>query len=66
MVTLENVLELADQLTDEHQEMLMIFKKRIIARRRQEITSDAQKSLGDFRDGKLQSMAAQEAIALLL
>ncbi len=64
MVTLDNVLELANQLTDEQQEMLMdIFKKRMIARRRQEIASDAQKSLEEFRAGKLKSMTAEEAIA---
>jgi hypothetical protein len=63
MVNLENVLELANQLTEEQQETLMdILKKRMIARRRQEIASDAQESLEEFRAGKLKSMTAEEVI----
>jgi hypothetical protein len=64
MVTVDNVLELANQLTDEQQEILIdIFQKRMIARRRREIAQDAQKSIAEFRSGKLKSMTAEEAIA---
>jgi len=64
MVTLENVLELANQLNDEQQQILFdVFKQRIIARRRQEIARDAQTTLEDYRAGNLRSMTADEAIA---
>jgi len=64
MVTLENVLELANQLTDEQQQLLFdIFKSQMIARRRQEIVIDAQTTLEDFRAKKFKSMTAEEAIA---
>jgi len=57
-------LELANQLTNEQQEMLVdIFKERMIVRRRQEIASDAQKTIADFKSRKLKSMTAEEAIA---
>jgi len=64
MVTLENVLELANQLNDEQQQILFdVFKQRIIARRRQEIARDAQTTLEDYRAGNLKPMTAEEAIA---
>jgi hypothetical protein len=64
MVTLENVIEMANQLNDEQQQILFdVFKQRIIARRRQEIARDAQTTLEDYRAGSLRSMTADEAIA---
>jgi hypothetical protein len=64
MVTLENVIEMANQLNDEQQQILFdVFKQRIIARRCQEIARDAQTTLEDYRAGSLRSMTADEAIA---
>jgi uncharacterized protein (DUF305 family) len=64
MVTLENIIEMANQLTDEQQQTLFdLFKQRIIDRRRQEIARDAQITLEDYRAGNLKPMTAEEAIA---
>jgi hypothetical protein len=64
MSTLENVIEMASQLTDEQQQTLFdLFKQKIITRRRQEIARDAQITLEDYRVGNLKLMTAEEAIA---
>jgi hemerythrin len=64
MVTLENVLELANQLTDEQQKMLSeIVKKRLHDTRRKQMIQDCHDTLIEFKAGGLKAMTAQEAIA---
>jgi hemerythrin len=66
MVTLENVLELANQLTDEQQEMLSeIVKKRLHESRRKQIIQDCREAVAEFKAGGLKPMTAQEAITEL-
>jgi len=66
MVTLENVLELANQLTDEQQEMLLeIVKKRLHEARRKQMIQDCHEALTEFKAGGLRAMTPQEAIAML-
>jgi tryptophan 2,3-dioxygenase len=66
MVTLENVLELANQLTDEQQEMLYeIVRKRLYESRRKQIIKDCHVAIDEFKAGGLKPMTAQEAIAAL-
>jgi homoserine kinase len=66
MVTLEDVLELANQLTNEQQEMLSeIVKKRLHEARRKQIIQDCHEALTEFKAGGLKAMTAQEAIAEL-
>lgn len=63
MVTLDQAIDAAMQLPPEQQEMLMeILHKRQIEARRQKIADDAQKSLADFREGKLKPQSALESI----
>lgn len=55
MHTLDQVLENALQLPDEQQQMLIeILQNRSTERRREEIATDAQKTLADFRAGKFE------------
>ena len=66
MVTLENVLELANQLTDEQQEMLSeIVKKRLHEARRKQMIQDCHEAITEFKAGGLRAMTPQEAIAEL-
>jgi hemerythrin len=66
MVTLENVLELANQLTDEQQEMLSeIVKKRLHESRRKQIIQDCREAIAEFKAGGLKPMTAHEIIAEL-
>lgn len=66
MVTLADALEVVEQLAEEDLEMLVdIVRNRQIERRRDEIARDAQATLAEYREGKLKSMTAEEAIALL-
>ena len=66
MVTLESVLEVANQLTDEQQEMLSeIVKKRLHEARRKQMIQDCHEALTEFKAGGLRAMTAQEAIAML-
>jgi tryptophan 2,3-dioxygenase len=66
MVTLDNVLELANQLTDEEQEMLSeIVKKRLHESRRKHIIQECHEAIAEFESGELNPMTAQEAIAEL-
>jgi len=66
MVTLENILELANQLTDEQQEMLSeIVKNRLRETRRKQIIQDCHEAIAEFKAGGLKAMTAQEIIAEL-
>jgi U3 small nucleolar ribonucleoprotein component len=66
MVTLTDVLDAVEQLTDEDQEALAdIIRQRQIERRRDEIARDAQESMAAYRAGLLPSYTAEEAIAHL-
>ncbi|MCU0571214.1 MAG: hypothetical protein MUF49_32190 [Oculatellaceae cyanobacterium Prado106] len=66
MSTLDQVLETALQLSNDQQEMLIkILQNRHHQSRRAEIAADAQQSLADFREGKLQPQSAQDIIAEL-
>ena len=66
MVTLTDVLDAVEQLTDEDQEALAnIIRQRQIERRRDEIARDAQESMAAYRAGLFPSYTAEEAIAHL-
>jgi tryptophan 2,3-dioxygenase len=66
MVTLDNVLELASQLSDEQQEMLsQIVKKRLDETRRKQIVRECHEAIAEFEAGGLKPMTAQEAITEL-
>jgi hypothetical protein len=66
MVTLTDVLDVVEQLTDEDQEALVdIIRQRQIERRRDEIARDAQESMAAYRAGLLPSYTVEEAIAEL-
>lgn len=66
MVTLADVLDAVEQLTDEDQEALAnIIRQRQIERRRDEIARDAQESMAAYRAGLLPSYTVEEAIAHL-
>jgi hypothetical protein len=66
MVTLENVLELANQLTEEQQEMLSeIVKNRLHESRRKQIIQDCHVAIAEYKAGVLKPMTAREAIAEL-
>jgi len=61
--TLEKVIEVAEELPAEQQDMLIeIMQKRRIERRRSEIYEDAQLSLAAFRRGELQPQPAVTVI----
>ena len=66
MVTLTDVLNAVEQLTDEDQEAFAdIIRQRQIERRRDEIARDAQESMAAYRAGLLPSYTVEEAIAEL-
>ena len=66
MVTLTDVLDAVEQLTDEDQEAFAdIIRQRQIERRRDEIARDAKEAIADYRAGLLPSYTAEEAIAEL-
>jgi hypothetical protein len=66
MVTLTDVLDAVEQLTDEDQEAFAnIIHQRQIERRRDEIARDAQESMAAYRAGLLPSYTVEEAIAEL-
>lgn len=66
MVTLTDVLDAVEQLTDEDQEALAnIIRQRQIERRRDEIARDAQESMAAYRAGLLPSYTVEEAISHL-
>jgi hypothetical protein len=66
MVTLTDVLDAVEQLTDEDQEAFAnIIRQRQIERRRDEIARDAQESMAAYRAGLLPSYTVEEAIAEL-
>ena len=66
MVTLTDVLDAVEQLTDEDQEAFAnIIRQRQIERRRDEIARDAQESMAAYRAGLFHSYTAEEAIAHL-
>ena len=66
MVTLADVLDAVEQLTDEDQEEFAeIIRQRQIERRRDQIARDAKEALADYRAGLLPSYTAEEAIAHL-
>ncbi len=63
IVTLDQAIELAEQLPPEKQEMLVhILRKRQIEVRRREIAQNAQESVAAFHAGKLRSQTAAEVI----
>ena len=66
MLTLTDVLDAVEQLTDEDQEAFAdIIRQRQIERRRDEIARDAQESMAAYRAGLFPSYTAEEAIAHL-
>ena len=66
MVTLTDVLDAVEQLTDEDQEAFAdIIRQRQVERRRDEIARDAQESMAAYRAGLFPSYTAEEAIAHL-
>ncbi|MEH2207719.1 MAG: hypothetical protein V7K53_27230 [Nostoc sp.] len=66
MITLEQVLEDALQLSSEQQEMLIkILQNRHHENRRAEIAKDAQQTLADFHTGKFRHQSAQNVVAAL-
>ena len=66
MVTLTDVLDAVEQLTDEEQETLAdIIRQRQIERRRDEIAQNAKEAIAAYRAGLLPSYTAEEAIAEL-
>ncbi|MGB3766000.1 MAG: hypothetical protein WA947_05535 [Phormidesmis sp.] len=66
MSTLEQALETASQLSIEQQQMLIeILQRRNIESRRAEIARDAQRSLADFRAGKLKTQSVDEIVSEL-
>jgi hypothetical protein len=65
-VTLDQAVDTAMQLPPEQREMLVeILYRRKIEARRQEIATDAQASIAEFRSGQLKTQSAQEAITEL-
>jgi len=63
LTKLDQVLDDVMQLSLEEKEMLsQILKQRIIEHRREQIAIDAQKSLEEFRQGKMKPLTADEAI----
>ena len=66
MVTLTDVLDAVEQLTDEEQETFAeIIRQRQIERRRDEIAQNAKEAIAAYRAGLLPSYTAEEAIAEL-
>ncbi len=66
MTRLDKVLDEAMDLPLEQQEMLIqILQRRMIERRRDEIARDAASSLAEFKEGKLKTQTASEAISEL-
>lgn len=62
--TLDQALDVVMQLPTEQQEMLLeILRRRQVESRRQEIATDAQASLAEYRTGRLPAQSAEEAIA---
>lgn len=66
MITLDQALETALQLSQEQQKMLIkILQNRLDENHRAEIAADAQQTLADFHTGKFQPQSAQEVILAL-
>ena len=66
VVTLDQAINTASQLSPDQQEMLIdILSKRRIETRRNEIMADASDSLNAFRQGRLKQQSAEEAISEL-
>ena len=66
MLTLTDVLDAVEQLTDEDQEALAnIIRQRQIERRRDEIAQNAKEAIAAYRAGLFPSYTAEEAIAEL-
>ena len=62
--SLDQALDVVMQLPTEQQEMLLeILRRRQVESRRQEIATDAQASLAEYRTGRLPAQSAEEAIA---
>lgn len=63
MVTLDQAIETAMQLSAEQRAMLLeILQNRQIEAQRREIAADAQESLVAFRSGRLKAQAAADVI----
>lgn len=61
--TLDYALDVAMELSEEQQEMLIeIIRRRQVDARRQEIADDAKASLDAFRRGKLKPQSAEAII----
>lgn len=66
VVTLDQAIDTASQLSPDQQEMLIdILSKRRIETRRNEMMADASDSLNAFRQGRLKQQPAEEAISEL-
>jgi hypothetical protein len=66
MITLDQVLDNALQLTEEQQELLIrILQNRHYESHRAEIAGDAQQTLADFWAGKFRPQSAEDGIAAL-
>ena len=63
MVTLDQAIETAMQLSSEQRAMLLeILQNRQIEAQRREIAADAQESLSAFRNGGLKAQSAADVI----
>jgi hypothetical protein len=66
MITLDQALDVVEQLTTEEQEMLMeILRRRSAEEARREISRDAKASLMMVQSGNLKPQSADEVIARL-
>jgi hypothetical protein len=64
--TLDQVLDIAMQLSEEQQEMLLeILQRRQIERRRKEIADGANTALAEYRAGYSAAQPVDEVIAVL-
>ena len=66
MITLDQAIDIVQQLPAEQQEILVdILYHRHVEKRRREIAEDAKKSISDFHAGRLQPKSVQEIISEL-
>jgi hypothetical protein len=65
-VTLNRVLELADKLPDEDQELLLdLLRRRRAEAWRKQLAADIRQARSDYRSGKLKSESVDELITRL-
>ena len=66
MITLDQAIDIVQQLPAEQQEILVdLLYHRHVEKRRGEIAEDAKKSISDFHAGRLQPKSVQEIISEL-